>query len=144
MDAAHRAEHQAPADDAYTWSFALDRLLLGHASGADADIAGVAAWPDLEGSMLTALDTLIRLLRVLANTRQRLSEALLPTQWRERLLSLLDALLPDIPTAPSGIQRPLERLRRLDRHLRHRCHTRRSGLTRASRSRAYALCRFTS
>lgn len=63
--------------------------------------------------MLTALDTLIRLLRVLANTRQRLSEALLPTQWRERLLSLLDALLPDIPTAPSGIQRPLERLRRL-------------------------------
>ncbi|AIC10163.1 exodeoxyribonuclease V subunit gamma [Xylella fastidiosa] len=113
LDAAHRAEHQAPADDAYTWSFALDRLLLGHASGADADIAGVAAWPDLEGSMLTALDTLIRLLRVLANTRQRLSEALLPTQWRERLLSLLDALLPDIPTAPSGIQRPLERLRRL-------------------------------
>lgn len=113
LDAAHRAEHQAPADDAYTWSFALDRLLLGHASGADADIAGVAAWPDLEGSMLTALDTLIRLLRVLANTRQRLSEALLPTQWRERLLSLLDALLPDIPTVPSGIQRPLERLRRL-------------------------------
>jgi exodeoxyribonuclease V gamma subunit len=43
-----------------TWQFALDRLLLGHASGSDADVAGVAAWPELEGSALAALDTLIR------------------------------------------------------------------------------------
>ncbi|EWS78907.1 exodeoxyribonuclease V subunit gamma [Xylella taiwanensis] len=112
LDAAHRAQHQAPADDAYTWRFALDRLLLGHASGEDADIVGVATWPDLEGGMLTALDTLIRLLRVLAQTRQRLGEALLPAQWRERLLGLLDALLPDMPIAPDK-QRILERLRRL-------------------------------
>jgi exodeoxyribonuclease V gamma subunit len=36
----HRAGQGAPADDAYTWQFALDRLLLGHASGSDDDIAG--------------------------------------------------------------------------------------------------------
>jgi exodeoxyribonuclease V gamma subunit len=46
-----------------TWQFALDRLLLGHASGGDADVAGVAAWPELEGSALAALDTLIRCAR---------------------------------------------------------------------------------
>ena len=55
-----------PADDAFTWQFALDRLLLGHASGSDGDIAGVAPWPELEGSALDALDRLLRLLRVLA------------------------------------------------------------------------------
>ncbi|HQW59645.1 MAG TPA: exodeoxyribonuclease V subunit gamma, partial [Thermomonas sp.] len=38
IDAAHRARRGAPADDAYTWQFALDRLLLGHASGSDDDI----------------------------------------------------------------------------------------------------------
>src|SRR5690606_23215507 len=36
IDAAHRARFDAPADEAYTWAFALDRLLLGHASGSDA------------------------------------------------------------------------------------------------------------
>ena len=37
LDAAHRARLDAPRDDAYTWAFALDRLLLGHASGSDDD-----------------------------------------------------------------------------------------------------------
>src|SRR5690606_16948247 len=56
IDAAHRARQGAPADDAYTWQFALDRLLLGHASGDEHEIAGVAAWSALEGSALDALD----------------------------------------------------------------------------------------
>ena len=71
IDAAHRERHDAPRDDAYTWTFALDRLLLGHASGDDGDIAGVAPWPELEGSALDALDALIRLLRVLARHAAR-------------------------------------------------------------------------
>src|SRR5690606_37629387 len=70
LDAAHRARLGAPEDDAYTWQFALDRLLLGHASGDEALVAGdgrvVAPWTELEGSALDALDTLLRLLRVLA------------------------------------------------------------------------------
>ncbi len=118
LDAAHRAVHAAPADDAYTWQFALDRLLLGHASGDDDAIASadharvVAPWPELEGSALDALDALIRLLRVLARHQKTLAETLSPAQWRERLLGLLAALLPAEPAAPAA-QRALDRLRRL-------------------------------
>lgn len=112
LDAPHRQQHQAPADDAYTWQFALDRLLLGHASGSDEDIDGVAPWPELEGGALAALDALIRLLRVLARHQKTLADALTPAQWRERLLGLLLALLPETPTEPAA-QRALDRLRKL-------------------------------
>lgn len=119
LDAKHRAAHGAPADDAYTWQFALDRLLLGHASGSDGDIAGVAAWPELEGSALDALDVLVRLLRVLARQQSALGEAGTPAQWRERLLGLLAALLPQEPALPAR-QRALVRLRTLiDEFARH-------------------------
>ncbi len=117
LDAHHRVSHQAPADDACTWQFALDRLLLGHATGADADIVTddgrrVAPLPEQEGSALDALDTLIRLLRVLARHQQVLAQALTPMQWRERLLGLLLALFPVAPS-DAGTQRALERLRKL-------------------------------
>lgn len=112
IDAAHRERNHAPRDDAYTWTFALDRLLLGHASGADGDIAGLAPYPELEGSALDALDALIRLLRVLARHQRVLGEAMSPAQWRERLFGLLDALLPQTLPSPTD-QGTLERLRAL-------------------------------
>ena len=117
IDAAHRAGFDAPADDAYTWAFALDRLLLGHASGSDAPIMladgqVVAPMPELEGGALDALDTFIRLLRVLSRHARVLGEAMAPAQWRERLLGLLEALLPRPPSTPAG-QRALDRLRSL-------------------------------
>ncbi|GAE62739.1 hypothetical protein XPN_4645, partial [Xanthomonas arboricola pv. pruni MAFF 301427] len=112
LDAAHRRQHQAPSDDAYTWRFALDRLLLGHASGADDDIEGVAPWPQLEGSALAALDILLKLLRVLERHQSLLAEAMTPVEWRERLLALLEALMPKAPSAPRA-QRALDRLRSL-------------------------------
>lgn len=112
LDAAHRQQHAAPRDDAYTWQFALDRLLLGHASGSDEDIAGVAPWPALEGGALSALDALIRLLGVLSRAQHALGEAMPAQAWRERLLGLLDALLPQTPSA-QGTQRALDRLRKL-------------------------------
>ncbi len=116
IDAAHRARLGAPQDDAYTWQFALDRLLLGHASGAEAAIEGddalVVPWTELEGSALDALDALLRLLRVLARHQRMLGEAMSPARWRERLLELLDALLPRPPATKSG-ERSLERLRAL-------------------------------
>ncbi len=112
IDAAHRARLGAPEDDAYTWQFALDRLLLGHASGDETLIEGVAPWPELEGSALDALDTLLRLLRVLARHQRALDEAMPPAAWRERLLGLLKALLPRPPASKSG-ERSLDRLRAL-------------------------------
>ena len=116
IDAAHRARLGAPGDDAYTWQFALDRLLLGHASGADIEIAGdgqvVAPWTELEGGALDALDVLLRLLRVLARHQRVLAEAMPPARWRERLLELLGALLPRPPATKSG-ERSLDRLRSL-------------------------------
>jgi len=117
IDAAHREASGAPRDDAYTWQFALDRLLLGHASGeagfiADASGGGIAPWPELEGGALSALDRLLRLLRALARHQRLLGEPQSPAQWRERLLGLLDALLPDAPSSPAA-QRALERLRAL-------------------------------
>ncbi|WP_111267875.1 exodeoxyribonuclease V subunit gamma [Marilutibacter maris] len=116
LDAGHRHRHGAPDDDAYTWQFALDRLLLGHASGSEAPVPGadgeVAPWPELEGGALDALDALLRLLRVLARHERLLGEAMVPEQWRERLLALLDTLLPRPPATPGG-QRALDRLRTL-------------------------------
>lgn len=110
LDAAHRLQHGAPPDDICTWKFALDRLLLGYASGGEGDIAGVAPWPDLEGGALDVLDALIRLLRLLARQQKLLGEEAAPTEWRLRLLGLLDALFPRPPRA-DATQRALERLR---------------------------------
>ena len=112
IDAAHRARLGAPEDDAYTWQFALDRLLLGYASGGEDVIEGVAPWPGLEGSALDTLDALLRLLRELARYQRVLGEAMTPTLWRERLLGLLNALVPK-PPASAGGQRALDRLRKL-------------------------------
>ncbi|MBS0215101.1 MAG: exodeoxyribonuclease V subunit gamma [Proteobacteria bacterium] len=110
IDAAHRARNGAPADDAYTWQFALDRLLLGHASGSDDEIEGIAPWTELEGSALDAFDVVLRLLRLLARHERLFGEAMTPAQWREHLLALLDALLPRPPVTTQG-QRALDRLR---------------------------------
>ncbi len=125
IDAAHRGRSGAPTDPAYTWQFALDRLLLGHASGDDALIEGariegasagsgqaIAPWPELEGGALEALDRLLRQLRTLARYQTRLGEPLPPEAWRKRLLDLLDELLPETPSTPSTL-RALERLRSL-------------------------------
>ncbi len=117
LDAKHRASHDAPADDAYTWQFAIDRLLLGHATGDDGELLAadgqpVAPWPELEGSALDALDRLLRLLRVLARGQASLADAIPAEAWRTRLLALLDALLPGEPT-DAATQRALDRLRKL-------------------------------
>jgi exodeoxyribonuclease V gamma subunit len=97
LDAAHRARLGAPADDAFTWRFALDRLLLGHAAGEDADIAGVAPWPELEGHALDALDALIRLLAIIERAALDVSREHTPADWQALLTTTLEALLPPNP-----------------------------------------------
>ncbi len=94
LDAAHRARLGAPADDAFTWRFALDRLLLGHAAGDDADVAGVAPWPHLEGTALDALDALIHLLAVLERAAAETAQAHAPPDWQALITRVLEELLP--------------------------------------------------
>jgi exodeoxyribonuclease V gamma subunit len=112
LDAAHRKRSGAPEDDAYTWQFALDRLLLGHASGSDDAIASVAPWSELEGGALSALDALLKLLRLLARQQRLFEQPATPAQWRDQLHGLLDKLWSRPPASPTG-QRALERLRKL-------------------------------
>jgi len=94
----HRREHLAPDDDAFTWRFALERLLLGHATGADAEITAndgqmVAPWPELEGAALDALGRLLGLLERLETARSTLGTPASPDEWRQRLFTLIDDLL---------------------------------------------------
>ncbi|MFZ5656340.1 MAG: exodeoxyribonuclease V subunit gamma [Pseudomonadota bacterium] len=112
LDGAHRARHGAPEDTLYTWQFALDRLLLGHATGSDALLGDVAGAPQLEGGDIAALDVLVGLLNVLRRYERALSNALTPEQWRERLLGLLAAVLPERPREVAD-ERALDRLRTL-------------------------------
>jgi exodeoxyribonuclease V gamma subunit len=110
LDAQHRVRHDAPDDAAFTWQFALDRLLMGYASGEDGMIAGVAPWPELEGGSLDALDALIALLRVLARCERTFAQSQSPAQWQQQLLRALDELLSTRPREFAD-QRTLERLR---------------------------------
>ncbi len=110
LDAAHRVALGAPEESAYSWAWALDRLLLGHASGAAADIAGVAPFPELEGSDLLLLDALLQTLRTLARLRRDLSEPRPALQWHARLSRALDDLFPALPDDP-GDRRALDLLR---------------------------------
>ncbi|MGH8028348.1 MAG: exodeoxyribonuclease V subunit gamma, partial [Arenimonas sp.] len=97
LDGAHRASLGAPDDAAYTWSWALDRLLLGHASGSDDDLAGVAPLPWLEGGDLVVLDRALHGLRRLAHWQRALATPRPATEWAQALAALLDDLFPEHP-----------------------------------------------
>jgi len=114
-DAGHRRAHHAPDDDAYTWQFALERLLLGHAIGADADILAddgqlIAPSAELEGTALDALDRLLALLARLDTARKTLDTPASPEHWQQRLSQLVDDLLVD-EVESADVTRTCERLR---------------------------------
>ncbi|KGQ18358.1 Exodeoxyribonuclease V gamma chain [Lysobacter dokdonensis DS-58] len=107
LDAADRARHGADGD-AYTIEFAIERLLLGYASGADEDIAGVAPWPDLEGHAAEALDALLRCVSMLREMRTRLAGPHPPAAWATVLHRLLDeAFAPARDSSDAAIARRL-------------------------------------
>ena len=110
IDAAHRSALGAPAENAYTWAWALDRLLLGHASGSAADIAGVAPWPEIEGSALATLDALLQGLHKLAHLQRALGGRHNAAEWQALLSQTIDALFAERPL-DAGDRRALEALR---------------------------------
>jgi exodeoxyribonuclease V gamma subunit len=118
LDAAHRERLDAPADAAFTWTFALDRLLLGYAADDEHTIAGpstgsgqaVAPWTKLEGGALSALDALIRFLRLLARCEREFAQPQPPRVWQQCLLELLAEIAPERPRERVD-QLALQRLR---------------------------------
>ncbi|MFT4177864.1 MAG: exodeoxyribonuclease V subunit gamma [Thermomonas sp.] len=109
LDADERTHHHGEGD-AYTFAFAVDRLLLGYASGDEDDIAGIAPLPTLEGSATDALDALLRLLAVLRGAGRDMREDKSPQAWARLLDGLLLALCGDEPRDP-GDRATLQRLR---------------------------------
>jgi exodeoxyribonuclease V gamma subunit len=88
----------------FSWAWALDRLLLGHAGGTDEDIAGVAPLPVLEAGQLAVLDRFVQALRRLEYWRRALAGEHAAAEWRERLVRLLEDLFPERATEPRDRQ----------------------------------------
>ncbi len=109
LDGDERARHGA-GGAAYTFDFALERLLLGYASGADDDIGGVAALPLLEGRASDVLDALLRLLAVLRGATHDLRDDKPPQEWARVLDALLLALCGEQPR-DAGDRSVVQRLR---------------------------------
>jgi exodeoxyribonuclease V gamma subunit len=101
LDAKHKAELDAPPEAAFSWAWGLDRLLLGHAAGHDADIADVAPLPLLEGAALDLLDRVLQALRRLAQWRTQLTVARTPLAWSQALARLLDDFFPERARHPA-------------------------------------------
>ena len=99
IDANHRMALGAPAEAAYSWTWAIDRLLLGHACGSEAEVLGVAPWPELEGSATGILDSLLQGLNKLAGLQRSLGGPHSPKRWQQLLSQAIDSLF---------AQRPLE------------------------------------
>ena len=95
LNADHRAELDAPPEAAFSWAWALDRLLLGHATGSDALVSGVAPLPLLEGGALLVLDRLLHGLRRLAHWQRALAIARTPDDWSEALGALVSDFFPE-------------------------------------------------
>ncbi|MEO8002965.1 MAG: exodeoxyribonuclease V subunit gamma [Arenimonas sp.] len=93
LNAAHRQQQGVPAEHLTTWAFALDRLLLGYASGDSQTLKGVAPVPEVEGQALNTLDKLIRGLRLLARHNDYFRHPHTASHWANNcgeLLGLLD------------------------------------------------------
>lgn len=92
LDSHHREALQTPPTSQFTWQYALDRLLLGYALDEPSYVARVAAFPGMDSSNQHAMNTVIRLLSILARYQSEFSHSLSALEWRERLLGLLDTL----------------------------------------------------
>jgi len=87
-DAAARAALDLPASDEHTWRAGLDRLLLGHATEADA-LGDVLPLPVAGSELAQAVGALAELLRRLRELQADLAGPHAPAEWTRRLLLAL-------------------------------------------------------
>lgn len=73
-----------------TWLFGLQRMLLGYASGEDADFAGIEPYAEVAGLEAGLAGSLALLLDRLAAWEREACRAASPAEWTERARRLLD------------------------------------------------------
>jgi exodeoxyribonuclease V gamma subunit len=106
LDGEHRAatgDAGAGADDdrAFSWAWAFDRLLLGHASGDDTGIGAIAPLPLLEAGQLATLDRVLQALRRLAHWQRALQAPRPAADWAQALAQLVGDFFPEHARDPA-------------------------------------------
>jgi len=92
LDREHRNDFGGPMADAHTWSFGMDRLLMGYFIGEEEGLAhGIAPLSGQSSGRGGLLGRLAAFLDLLRTTRVQLVPARSPGQWAALLLGLLDA-----------------------------------------------------
>ncbi len=120
LNAAHRLQQGVPAEHLTTWAFALDRLLLGYASGDHQALKGVAPVIEVEGQALNTLDKLIRGLRLLARYNDYFRHPHTASQWANGCAELL-GLLEDSAQTSSNESAAMQRCREAVADLLEQC-----------------------
>jgi exodeoxyribonuclease V gamma subunit len=95
INAEHRNRHAPPGVHEHTWSFGLERLLLGHAlRGDDRELfAGRLPFDDVEGGAAELVGRLAELCSRLFRELERLGSARSLARWRDDLVETLEALV---------------------------------------------------
>lgn len=118
LDASTRKRLDAGDDSRYTWTFGLDRLLLGLAlTNEESVIDEVAPWTDLEGGGTAALGRLWYVVRALADWQTVLDEPASAADWHDRINRFLDSILradPDDPAEDAAMTTVQDALRSLE------------------------------
>lgn len=91
LDAAHRAASGQPEVDGFTWRFALDRLVLGHATGADVVLGGRAPLAHVEGDAVRLVTALLAFTDVVLGALRDLAAPRPAAAWAATLGALVDA-----------------------------------------------------
>ncbi|MCL7488863.1 MAG: exodeoxyribonuclease V subunit gamma [Desulfobulbaceae bacterium] len=91
LDRQHRREFVGGVDEAHSWSFGMNRLLMGYFTGRESNLVhGIAPCGDLLTGRGQLLGRLAAFLDRLRRTREHLSAEKPPGQWVQLLLELLD------------------------------------------------------
>lgn len=91
FDRNHRREHDQEMTELHTWSFGLQRLLLGYFGGADAPVFhDIAPCCSISAEESILLGRFVQFLEQLRRFCRRLQEQQTPGQWGETLLDVLD------------------------------------------------------
>ncbi len=80
---------------AYTWQFALDRLLLGYAAGSEDMLDNVAPIAAIDAAIFSQLDDLLSVLQKLRNAASRFAQPMSAPQWAMQLRSMMHAVIGD-------------------------------------------------